>query len=427
MLKSWRLPAVVRGLACVVALSLAASPMAQVGQVGCPDGFAGPCCGPASPKLPQFPPVAWQDGKKICTIDCTFAQSQSGPLALSPPTPTGPCGVYSANLSGPLLGCAAPTGGTLTLYYTRKWLQVFPLLGPLHVYRFVAVGDLCVTPVAGSACHVELPPSRPFVFGHVDYAFRKVGPPPCNLQFVAAALALGHPCDRFVHDPACPFMADPLPPTHPLDQLIIVAPGSNFIPNPNMTPPQGGPLNLPREAVRRVQPGAVGTCEPNERVSSLQLQNVMQQCACVSPALVSGPYTRQSLTLATNCGTTIDTMPICPFSATPPPMVQPFPTLAAWSIGAWMPGQFPGVQGGNRFFLAQGSGLYQRPPTAVCPVINPQRSIYYGVENIWGNSPNNGGKRVDLVDNVDPVLGSTTVMPVVGGPGQLGTHVAFFF
>ena len=54
-------------------------------------------------------------------------------------------------------------------------------------------------------------------------------------------------------------------------------------------------------------------------------------------------------------------------------MVPPYPTLVAWSLGSWGPGQFPGTAGGNRFFLAQGSGLYQHAATPGCQAIGPNR------------------------------------------------------
>ena len=89
--------------------------------------------------------------------------------------------------------------------------------------------------------------------------------------------------------------------------------------------------NLPREALRLVRPNSAGTCTTNERVSSVMLANVLQQCACVNPTLANGPFWRQSLRLATACGSTLDTVPLCPFNFTPPGMVSPFPTLVAWS------------------------------------------------------------------------------------------------
>ena len=413
--------------ACSLLLFLAAV-TARAQLVACPDGFTGPCCSPASPNLPVLPQVSWLDAKQTCWIDCGPFPSSLGKLVLSAPTPAGPCGVFDTTLSGTILGnCPTPPGGSrLRLYYTRHWQQAFPSVGKVVVYRFVAVGNVCVAPTA--SCQVEGPPATPFVFGFVDFAYRKVGPPPCNLTFVAAALALGHPCDRFVHDPSCPFVADPRPPTHPVDQYVLVAPGLNFASSGLLVPPQGPGLNLPREALRLIRPNSAGTCTTNERITSLLLTNVLQQCACVNPMLANGPFWRQSLRAATACGSTLDTVPICPFNYTPPAMVSPFPTLVAWSVGAWGPGAFPGLPGGgNQFFLTQGSATYQPTPSATCPPASAQRGIYYGVENLWGANGAIGGKRVDLVDNVAPLAGTNLVTPVVGGPAPLGTQVVFYY
>ena len=409
----------------ILPLVVAASASAQVTNP-CPDGFTGACCASATPNLPVLPAVSWNDAKQTCWIDCGPFPNTIAPLGLTAPVQTGACGVYDAQLTGPLVSCATPPGSRLRLYYTRHWPQAFPTVGSVVVYRFVAVGNVCVAPQAGWSCAVEGPPATPFVFGFVDYAYRKIGPPPCNLQFVAAALAVGHPCDRFVHDASCPFMADPLPPTHPLDQYVLVAPGTNFTSNALLVPPSGPGLNTNREAIRLVQPSSTGTCTTNDVFSSLQLTNILQQCACVDPNMPNGPFWRQGLDSTTKCGSILQTSPLCPFSFSPPPMTSPFPTLVAWSIGKWGPGAFPGLPGpGNQFFLAQGSATFQRPGTAICPGANPQRGVYYGVENRWG-SGGVGGKRVDLVDNVRQPAGGT-VVPVVGGPAPLGTHVVFFY
>jgi hypothetical protein len=420
----WRRPFGALTLSALLALLAVPSVHAQ-GPNACPDGYTGGCCASASPNLPALPQVSWTDARQTCWIDCGPFPSQLGALTLAAPTPTPSCSVYEATLSGPMLACPAPFQSRLRLYYTRRWQQVFPSYGNLFVYRFVAVGNVCVTPNPAWSCQVEPPPATPFVFGFVDYAYRKVGPPPCNLSFVAAALAVGHPCDRFVHDPACPFTADPRPPTHPLDQYTLVAPGTNFLPNANLVPPQGPLTNQPREGLRHVRVNTAGTCTATERFASLQLSNVFRQCACVNPTLTNGPFWRQRLNATTACGSTLDTLPLCPFNYTPPAMTAPFPTLVAWSIGSWGPGAFPGVPSRNQFFLTQGSANYARMGNAVCPPNNPQRGVYYGVENKWAFG--GGGKRVDLVDNVQQAVGATTVTPVVGGPAPLGTHVVFFY
>lgn len=413
----------VLALAAALTASTASHALAQAG--GCPDGFAGPCCGSANPQLPTFPQVTWQDARRTCWIDCGPFPSALAPMTLGAPLQVG-CGVYDAQLSGPMVACPAPGGPSqLRLYYTRRWQQAHPLVGPLVVHRFVAVGNTCLPPHPAATCNTEPPPAAPFVFGFVDYAFRKVPSVPCGLQFYAAALAIGHPCDRFVHDPACPFTADPLPPTHPVDQFTIVAPGTNFQPNAGLTPPSGPLLNVPRQALRFVRAGASGTCQPNERFQSLNLVNHGRQCSCVSPTLNQGPFWRQSLDATTTCGTRLQTSPLCPFAFPPPPMTPPFPTLHAWSVGRWTGLQFPALPGGHEVFLTQGSGTMQRPATAICPQVGAQRGAYYGAETKWGGP--NGQKRVDLVDNVDPITGTTQVLPVVGGPGQLGTHVAFWY
>lgn len=412
--------------AMALVLLVATSAPAQPGGA-CPDGFTGACCASASPNLPTLPAVSWNDAKQTCWIDCGPFPSMTAPLALSAPVQTGSCGVYDAQLSGPLVSCPAPAGSRLRLYYTRHWRQAFPSVGMVLVYRYVAVGNVCVAPQAAWSCAVEGPPATPFVFGFVDYAFRKLGPGACNLGFVAAALALGHPCDRFVHDGTCPFTANPLPPTHPVDQYVLVAPGTNFTSNALLIPPSGPGLNTNREAIRFVQPSSAGTCTTNEVFSALMLTNVMQQCACVSPTMPNGPFWRQGLDSTTKCGSILQSSPLCPFNFTPPPMTTPFPTLVAWSIGRWGPGAFPGLPGpGNQFFLAQGSATYQRPAGTICTPPTSQRGVYYGVENRWGTSGANAGKRVDLVDNVRQPAGGT-VVPVVGGPAPLGTHVVFFY
>lgn len=410
-------------LAGLFALGLAGAASAQG---VCPDGLSGACCTGASPSLPSFPSVTWSDGRQMCVIDCNSVRDQYFQLTMSAPVPllTG-CGTdfdVTLTSSGPEL-CPMPGANTLRLNYTRRWQQAFPGLGNLIVYRFVATGSLCVSP---GFCAVEGPPQHPFVFGMVDYAFRLTGPPSaCNRTFVGAAVALGHSCDRYMHDASCAFTQDPVS-SHPFDEYVLVAPGSNFTPNLGMVPPQGPSTLLAREGLRWIQPNSAGICTVREPLASLALANVVAHCPCLSGTPPQSPYWRQRLTTTTSCGTTVATVPFCPFS---PPTVttMPFDTLMAWSIGSWGIGQFPGTAGaGNRFFLAQGSVSAQSAASSPCP-LPPVRTVYYGVENQWANN----GKRVDLVDNAQQVPGTTLFQPVVGGvtpPGvPSGTHVLYFY
>lgn len=394
-----------------------------VAQNTCPDGLNGPCCTSPSLNLPTLPAVAWPDARQLCVIDCNATPDQFFQLQMSPPTPVSGCGTdfdVTLTSSGPEL-CPMPGANTLRLNYTRKWQQAFPGYGMLHVYRFVATGSLCVTP---GFCAIEGPPQHPFVFGFVDYAFQMTGSPPCSPSFVAAAIGLGHSCDRYMHDATCSFTQDPVS-SHPVDEYVLVAPGTNFTPNLSLVPPQGPSPNLPRVGLRRIQVNSTGTCSTNEPITSLQLTNVTSFCPCLAGAPPQTPYWRQRLTATTSCGTQVDTVPICPFG---PPTITtlPFDTLIAWSIGSWGIGQFPGTGGaGNRLFLAQGSASVQSLASAACPE-PPQRTVYYGVETRWGNN-----QRVDLVDNSQPLLGTTLTLPVVGGMpppgGPSGTHVLFFY
>lgn len=264
-------------LETTLALTLALATTSAAQLCPAPDGLDGPCCAPANPMLPAFPPIT-TPASTICYEACVPQPKECARVELGLPMPTD-CTAFDVDYK--LLDCntgAEILSGVVHLDYTRTWREVQS--GPaggqqqLQVWRFLAKGDLSGTPEEGENCPV--PPSlntydSAFYYGYVDYVKN------CQTQEFRAASVLFHGCDAFVHDP---LLSDKPGNFNPETSYAIVMPDTPANPfQPALMGAPGGVLN--EEAMRTVRSlSGMPICRTEEDLGFGQLVPLGNACLC---------------------------------------------------------------------------------------------------------------------------------------------------
>lgn len=272
-----RLSLVLSVVALVAGLIGPAASTASAQCLGPDDLDVGPCCAQTIPTLPAFP-SAQIPALGICWDTCTVVGQQDLRVQWTPPTQPF-CGEYVTQLTvdDPATGTPVLTG-TLTLDYTRTWIESTTAGVATQVWRFVAKADLSAIPgVPPPACVVPscIQPIGPhrtaFYYGYVDYSSCSAAGPWENV------LVLYHACDKFVHTAG---FSDRPGVFHPTGAYAIVAPHSTlqpFVPANNFAP--GGPLVA--EATRNVDTStSPSLCVIEDRVVSGDIQPLGWGCFC---------------------------------------------------------------------------------------------------------------------------------------------------
>jgi hypothetical protein len=361
----FRLP----GLVALSALFLALlGTVAEPQCIGSDQLDGGPCCAPAQPKLPFFPPFK-QDALEVCWRNCNVDavigyRAVWKNVNIAPSTGT-PCGVRSVTLDLIDTTGALAWAGGLTLQYARTWLETHPSGVTLQVWRFLANGDMrpasaaAVIPCPVPSC-VPAHNNRARFSGYVDYA-AACGISPVSYQ---KAWMLTHACDSLDHVAGFPRAGV----FHPDRSYSFVGPAAGFVPAA-LQPLEGTPGSI-FETLRSSRipvPGTTGpiTCTFEERVANFTLGPGGTTCLC-GPAAAPPQFLIAPLNLLGSCGTTITT-PGGPF----------LPGFVSMGIGSWtIPGTFPGVEA-----VRWTAGQYDQLDPCLGFL---RREIYHGATTIGG-------------------------------------------
>jgi len=360
--------------ACLVLVALVAAP--SLAQCPAPDALdGGPCWGPASARLPEFPPIEIES-REICWANCGFDASfpvlarwgrlRPAEKGAIPPL----CSVLVSRLE--LLDTstgALKWTGPIRCFYSRTWLESDPDGRALQVFRFLTNGDLLVRPAAGDApCAV--PPcaaafgGRVHFSGHLDVALD------CASGQRFAAWSLDHDCDPLHH--AAGFNRAGA--FHPDRSYTFVGPAAGFVPSP-LLPPESGttlleavrPLDLVTKVLARPPRGDV--CVFEEPLDSASIEPFARFCPC-GAAPGAQQTTLSIFRVSSACGTSIagnvDAFP---------------PGLASKSIGSWTALlTFPGLE---ELRITRGAAIVSE----TCrPRVN-ERHVFIGVSTTGGFSP----------------------------------------
>ncbi len=353
-------------VSAVLGLAVLHGPAAA--QCPLPDGLdGGPCCTVTGLKLPPFPNFN-QDALDICWRDCNVDQVFlcQARWSLVPILVKGGCGERRMNLD--LSDATGPKWhGTLTVLYSRTWLELDPGGNQLQVWRFLVNGDM--TPVgAAMTIPCPVPPCAPAFGGRVrftgylDYARN------CNSPLVTyqKAWMLTHTCDFIDHHAGFPRAGA----FHPDRSYTFVGPAAGFVPGA-IQPTEGTP-GSPFEVLRRRRfppLGAVGpiVCEYEDPLFH-RLTPIQQICLCGAPA-APPQFLIADMLIDSACGTV----------ALTPVGGGPFlPGYISMGIGAWtLPAVYPGLE--NLRWNAAGYDYID-----ACPPVTTTREVFFGVTTLNG-------------------------------------------
>lgn len=329
----------VRALAAGV---LAVGLLTPAAEAQCPgpdklDG--GPCCGPATPFLPSFPP-AQLPAMGIRFASCGLAGTQDLRISWTPPAQVA-CTEYITQLTVSDISGVPVLNGTMVMDYTRTWEETEPSGTPTQVWRFAVKVDISaivgvpISPVILPNCVLPAGPfGTAYYYGYVDYEN-------CDLtQPWEQTLVLYHACDTFIHRPA---LSNRPGTFHPGVSHALVAPHSPlqpFTPVASIAP--GGPLVA--EATRNIDTTSPPPtmCFQEDRVTGGSITPLGAGCICTVSSFPNQQTARQ-VTGATAC---IDPFGVPGSFAS----VDFFPALpwlhmVSTSIGTWgSPLAYPGVE-----------------------------------------------------------------------------------
>ncbi|MEM7305832.1 MAG: hypothetical protein AAF682_04145 [Planctomycetota bacterium] len=369
------------------------------------DGLNGPCCTPATPALPAFPPVTLP-GLSVCWDSCVPTSQSCSQVQLSTPTPV-LCGLYQAMLDTDSCSSAQPElTGVLQLDYTRTWDE-FPAPGQVvQVWRFLVKADLML---ASGSTGCPLPscmPTHPtaFYYGYLDYAFD------CTTGLWESALALFHACDAFVHDPLISSRPGVF---HPGRSYALVAPSTAANPFvPSVSPAGGGPLF--GEGIRDSIDLITALCGSEEPLATGNVLPLGGGCVCpFSP--VPAQVTARAMSGQSTCGSDFQSLNLFP--------VFPWFDVMSTSLGSWSNGSsYPGPEAA---WVDEGLFLH----TEACPSPQLFAEIKVGATTEGGYPAGIAGvvgdKFTDLVNNYSVSVGSPVSPPFVGNV-FFSDHLTYF-